>query len=161
MATLANLIDRTALLPVRVTPRRGRQESRCVYAIPSAYTWLMAEIVHSRVPGSGGRQSPREQVQFMLQSFIQGDDFSHYRLAHRMEPHDDSVWELKTADVRFFGWFYRMDVFVLAAGDFMAACKRHGLYEGYRRQVVRERAALDLDPPDHVAGDYRDVMGAF
>ena len=76
--------------------------------------------------------------------------------------HEDGVWELKSADIRVFGWFYKRDVFIAAAADAAWKIKEYCLYAGYRDQTKRDRDALDLDPPKFIAGsDPNAVVSCF
>ena len=37
---------------------------------------------------------------------------------HDMEPSTDDVWEMKTADLRIFGWMYQRRKFIAVWGGF-------------------------------------------
>lgn len=56
--------------------------------------------------------------------------------------------ELKTPDLRVFGWLAKRDCFIAAFGDWADKVKDHGLYRGYRLEIRRLRrqwgAELDL-----------------
>jgi hypothetical protein len=64
----------------------------------------------------------------------------------------DGIWELKTADLRIFGWFNVLDHFVGAAADTTDRVKQHNLYYGYAGETARFRDGLDLDPPKFIPG---------
>ena len=66
----------------------------------------------------------------------------------------DGVWELKTDDIRVFGWFPRKDCFVGAVADDATRIKTLKLYYGYANVTTKRfLAALDLDHPKCVLGD--------
>lgn len=70
-----------------------------------------------------------------------------------MRPVGNGVWELKTADLRLFGWFVQKDCFIVCDCDTTLRVKQMRLYPGYRDQAVRFRERLDLDEPKFIAGD--------
>ena len=75
-----------------------------------------------------------------------------------LRPEIEGVWELRTHDLRFFGWFWRKCVFVIASIEQAKRCKDLRLYPGHRDQAKRDRAALNLDPPKFITGDLEDVL---
>lgn len=101
---------------------------------------------------------PTEQVYVLFYDFVSGNDFAYYARSHRMNPIEQGIWELKTEDVRIFGWFHVRCAFVMANIDSMERVKRHGLYAGYHGDCIRRRDALDLDSPKFVRGSYSDVL---
>lgn len=131
---------------------------RLLYAFPHVVHWLANDLEGLSPDLSGGRQSPLEQVDDLLHAFVSGADLSYYQRAHFMKPWDDGVWELKTPDVRLFGWFHVRDAFVVANADSGERCKAIGLYEGYRTDTIRRRGLLDLDEPKFVSGGYNHVF---
>ncbi len=77
----------------------------------------------------------------------------------RLHPGEHGIWEMRTPDIRIFGWFPHMDCFVAVFGDDASHIKDHDLYAGYRDQVVRMRDALDLDEPKYLDGaEIEDVV---
>ena len=75
-----------------------------------------------------------------------------------MQPSEEGVWELRTADLRFFGWFWRKGVFVISAVDQTARCKEYNLCGGYRNRCVQDMRNLGLDEPQFVNGELADVL---
>ncbi|MDA1001514.1 MAG: hypothetical protein O2807_13485 [bacterium] len=72
-------------------------------------------------------------------------------------PNEDEVWEMKTPDLRVFGWVYKPRVFIVAILDYADWYKRPTVkksYEDARRQVMLERDALELDEPKFTSGTY-------
>jgi hypothetical protein len=66
--------------------------------------------------------------------------------------YDEGVWELKTADVRLFGWFHQFDCFVGVVIDLKYRVQEYKLYSGYMGEVIRFRDNLDLDEPKFIPG---------
>lgn len=105
---------------------------------------------------------PDEQMDALVAIYASGAvlTFGHdlRPLSHARE----GVWELKTPDLRIFGWFYKMDCFVADKAGGASKIKDHDLYYGYINEVVRFRNALDLTPPKYVPGeDPRVVISNF
>jgi hypothetical protein len=77
-----------------------------------------------------------------------------------LRPTRHSVWEMKTADLRIFGWLYRPKVFVAAFAGFADDYKKQNgqppkeSYSEARDRIAWLRGHLNLDPPSFVTGDY-------
>lgn len=102
---------------------------------------------------------PLEQVAALTAHFVAGGelifdyDFNVLsKTKNGIRSYEDGIWELKTADVRLFGWFYQLDWFVGAAVDQAWKVKDHNLYTGYMSEVIRFRDNLDLNEPKFVPG---------
>jgi hypothetical protein len=65
----------------------------------------------------------------------------------------DGIWELKTPDLRVFGWFHVKDCFVGWRCECAEFVKKHNLYYGLAGETARFRDQLDLDLPKFVPGD--------
>ena len=158
MATFGTLCDRQALFRLGGGLEPGEQPMRLLFAFPHVVDWL-ANVMGDLPPDlSGGRQSPLEQVDDLLHDFVSGADLSYYRRTHSMEPWEEGVWELKTPDIRLFGWFHVRDTFIVANVDTAERCKSIGLYEGYRADTIRRRIRLDIDEPKFISGGYNHVF---
>ncbi len=100
-----------------------------------------------------------EQVDDFLHDFISGADFSYYKRAHFMDPKENGIWELKTTDVRFFGWFYKRYVFIAAEVNSAEFCKaNNGAYAGHQNVCLHRLRTLELDEPKIIYGDYAYVL---
>jgi hypothetical protein len=75
-----------------------------------------------------------------------------------LRPAGDGVWELKTADLRVFGWFHAKDCFLGHCADTAERVKEHRLYTGYVGEVVRFRDSLPLDEPKYIPGEDPDAV---
>ena len=124
-----------------------------VHAGPKLLQWIQNDLPSLQ---STWRieQSPIEQLDDLMQVFCSGEPLTvgwqFKSLAHVA----DGVWELKTPDLRIFGWFHQRDCFIGVIGDTADRIKQYHLYEGYSRvEVVGFRNALDLDEPKYIPGD--------
>lgn len=139
---------------VRYDPQLGRrqQEDRYIYLGPRLVDWLSTVL-----PGLGStwkiEESPAEQLDSLLADFCAGAPLLVGHMFKALQPIGRGVWELKTAEVRVFGWFHRTDVFIGSNADLKARIVEHSLYRGYIDEAVRLRDSLDLDPPPFISGD--------
>jgi len=147
MATLAHLCDEhKALVELTIRLRSREYAERSFYASPDLFKWLKNDL-----PGlqqiDGSDAHPREQFFILLRHFVTGKPMIRNRMFRHLRPLERDVFELKTADLRIFGWFLSRDRFVAVAADSVERIKRHDLYAGYIGVVERFRDSLDLDEP--------------
>jgi hypothetical protein len=151
MATLATLAGQGALVKIDVPLDGHEHPMRLLYCRPAFTTWLEGELPHKPVD-RGGRQPPDEQVDDLIHRFVTGEPLADGQDLHPLTPVVDCVWELKTIDVRIFGWFPARDVFVAVNGGMAKRIKDLRMYPGYRDEVRMFRDRLDLDEPKHLQG---------
>lgn len=75
-----------------------------------------------------------------------------------LEPKDDAIWELKTVDLRIFGWFAAKNYFIAHVAKEKEKLKKWADYQPIFNEVSRFRAILANDLPPHNTGGYRDVV---
>ncbi len=151
MATLSKLILDGILNPVEIELDSHTLPWRLIFSINGFGQWLendLANLVATYDP----QLSSAQQVDDLMAAFVSGDPLVPEKMFRPLHPHQDGVWELKTPDVRIFGWFACKDNFIAARGNDATFIKRHNLYHGYIGEVVRLRNQLDLDPPKFVTG---------
>ena len=158
MATLGTIPTATRIF---VTLGRNECEDREFWALPSFMMFFTQTLSHME----GGvlkdvRETPKEQMYTVLRKWNAGRPMMRGRAFSDLRPRHHSVWEMKTPDLRIFGWLYRPRVFVAAfaasADDYK---KQKGQapkesYDAARDRVVWLRSMLPLDPPLFVTGDY-------
>ena len=161
MATVLRVAGRGDLQRYDPGLPSDRQEFRCLYGSQRFVKWVI-----ERLPGLGStwniELTPQEQFVAPMEIYASGDVLL---IGYQLKPlvHlGDGVWELKTADLRLFGWFYTKDQFIAHAGDTAERIKTSGMYAGYVGDVVRYRDSLDLNSPKFVPGDDpNDVVSNF
>jgi hypothetical protein len=170
MATILELAkppyERLIKLDAALKPRE--QEFRRIYLFPRARDKLAneASLWDSQHNLS---QRPIDQLSALISRFASGDflifdhDFRGLRkIVDGVPSYEDEVWELKTADVRVFGWFYERDCFIAVSLDEVWRVKAIPLYAGYRSEVIRYREGLELDEPKFISGgEPVDVVSNF
>ena len=103
--------------------------------------------------------TPLLQARALLKMFISGESLVEGETFRLMMPMEDDVYELKSADLRFFGWFYRPSVFIAVAADSMERVHSvSGLSSAYRSAVSTAREQIDLDPPKYIQGASTDYV---
>ena len=97
--------------------------------------------------------APRQQAASILKQYITGKPFVGSRMFKRLSPLSDDVWELRTPDLRFFGWIPRKDVFLAVRGDLFVNLKNDAtLYEKHRIATKAVRASINHDEPKYLRG---------
>lgn len=158
MATIIELCDAGFLVSVGGGLDAHEQPERLLFAFPHIIAWLEHVLPTIEADFHDGKQDPLEQADDLFHDFVSGADFSFYGRSHSMLPTDPGIWELKTPDLRLFGWFAAKGVFVIAEISSAYLCKYHKLYAGFRNSVAYRRDNLDLDEPKFITGDYEDVL---
>lgn len=137
----------------------SEQEQRLLYATPRAVQWMNDKLEDLDADGyHDNTQSPTEQADDLFYRFVSGGVIEKDWPPHVMRPPREGVWELRTADLRFFGWFWRKGVFIISAVDQAERCKKFSLYTGYRRQCIKDRQDFGFDEPSFVNGELSDVL---
>lgn len=105
--------------------------------------------------------TPAEQLITRLLQWITGKPMVYDRMFKGLIPASDGVWELKTADLRIFGWLYRPREFIAVCGGYADHYKEPTKIKDYaddKRAVIHARNTLPLDPPKFVTGAFNDLV---
>jgi hypothetical protein len=160
MATLDMLLADQNLVRILVpTDREARL--RWVYGFPGFQTWLDVELPQLNPGRLKASDSPQEQVDNILYRWITGKDIRYTRQFQDLMPRGDEVWEMKTADIRIFGWMYQPLKFIAVFGDYADLYKGRGAsrsYEVAKQKVKNQRDNLDLDPPKFATGTFDELV---
>jgi hypothetical protein len=157
MATLAR-IDTITKITVRL--RWGEFEEREFHALPSFMLFIQEKLPALQQGVLGAKETPQQQLDTVLRKWITGRPMQQGRMFSALRPARDHVWEMKTVDLRIFGWLYRPKVFVAAFAGFTDDYKEQNgnrpkeTYDAARRRVVWIRDRIDLDPPPFATGAY-------
>lgn len=161
MATLDKLPTITRIL---VPLGRREFDEREFHAMPS-FVRFLGEILPGSTTGIlGAAKSPSAQMDTLLRKWNSGKPMAYSRAFSTLRPTRHGVWEMKTADLRIFGWLYRPKVFIATFAGFADDYKsqngqppKHS-YDDARDRVVWVRDRIGLDPPPFVTGDYDDLV---
>jgi hypothetical protein len=161
MATICELVARGELSKFDPGLRDHQMVERLFYATPRLQKWLQNELP-ALSPQWTTELSPLEQVDAALNVFCSGGELAIGHAMRNMLPVQNGVWELKTPDVRLFGWFHRKDCFIGHVGDDKAKILKFSLATPYVREVAKYRHALDLNEPKFVSGENpNDVVSNY
>jgi hypothetical protein len=161
MATFAKLLEQKRLIPVQLKLRHGQFPERKIYAFPECIAWMRDQVPKMTTGRLKSDFTPHEQLVERLRQWIAGEAMEYGRMFHDMEPRADDVWELKTADLRIFGWIYRRRQFIAVRGGYTDDYKEPTKVKTYaddRREVVRARDDLDLDGKKFAKGDFNGLV---
>jgi hypothetical protein len=156
MPTISDLVDRGALLKIDVELGSHEQPVRLLYGTPDFVLWLQRVIEGASPPRPLAHMSAAEQIDELFYSFLSGAPLVFNRQFRTIRIEHSAVWELKTPDVRIFGWFLAKDCFAAAFGNWADTIKDHDLYRGYRIAIRRLRRELGIDDSLCVKGDAPD-----
>lgn len=158
MSTLVELVASGQLL--RFDPELGPDtlEERQIYMLSR-----VPEQITSRIVGTTSDRhleiSPEEQLDALLADFCEGVELLFDEHFKCLTPHENGVWELKTPDIRIFGWFHQKDCFVVSAVDAKWRIVELNLYRPYINEAAWLRANLFGEQAPCVMGsDPDDVV---
>lgn len=152
MATIAEHLKNGTLERVEVPLDGEEQPWRMLVATEGFRKWLGMILHEDEASSVGCDLTLAEQLDALLHAYILGNPLHHSRQFHVLSPFDKSVWELKTPDLRIFGWFSCLDTFVALFGAHADKVKGVGqwsafgsLYPGFCAEVVRIRSMMGCD----------------
>lgn len=143
-------------MKIEVALAPHEQPLRLLYGTPQFTRWLQEVADGAASPRLLGHLSAAEQIDDLLYSFLSGAPLLFNRQFRAVRVEDNAVWELKTPDVRIFGWFMAKDCFLAVFGNWTDIIKDHDLYRGYRIAIRRLRRELGIDASLCVKGSAPD-----
>jgi len=161
MATFDKLLADKNLIRVTRQLPRGQFHERKFYAYPRCLEWMRVEVPKMVTGREQSSFTPLEQLMERLRQWMAGDPMKHGPWFHDMDPQSDGVWELKTTDLRIFGWMYQPRAFIAVRGGYTDDYKEPTKTKNYadeRRKVVKARNALPLDGNKFAQGDFNDLV---
>jgi hypothetical protein len=159
MATFDSLLGKL-LIPVILRLPRGQFHERKIFAYPDCVRWMRDEVPKMTTGRLASDFTPHEQMVERLRQWMSGQPMEYGRMFHDMEPSADNVWEMKTADLRVFGWMFQRCKFIAVRGGYADDYKQPTKKKSYadeRREVVKARDALPLDNPKFVEGKINEL----
>jgi hypothetical protein len=161
MATFDTLIKERKLIRVTVPLGRNQFHDRKFFACPDCLDWIRNEVPRMVTGRINSAFTPKEQLVERLRQWMAGEPMRYDRWFHDMDPKTDDVWELKTADLRIFGWIYRPREFIAACGGYTDDYKEPTKTKTYAdevRKVVAIRNALPLDGNKFATGGFNGLV---
>jgi hypothetical protein len=145
MQTISNLLEIRAIVKLEVPLAPRQQPKRLLYGTPDFVEWLTRIMCGDEPSNRLGDATPSEQIDHLFHIYLSGLPMEFTRQFRMIRAEENAVWELKTPDIRVFGWFIEKDCFVAVFGDWADRVKEHDLYRGYRIAIRRLRRELNID----------------
>ncbi|MFQ5534690.1 MAG: hypothetical protein ACE5EM_07715 [Sphingomonadales bacterium] len=157
MATLDEIEDQEKIW--RIEPGLGPSEQyyRMLYASPQFLNWLERQLKNE--PKDRHRNiSPYEQVNQLFYEFVCGSQMVYDENMKKLKPLGSNVWEMKTTDVRIFGYFYRTAKFIAVCGEMKKRLRRSRAYDPFKAEVGNFMNHVDLNPPKAMREDNLNAL---
>jgi len=165
MATLTELADaEVEIQRIEIDLDNGKQPWRCLFATPDFQEWAGNVLPELETGIMQAEISPNEQVYALFADFIEGQHLEENRRFKPLRYHPELfVWELKTIDIRIFGWFAAMDMFICCFGELKDVLENPNettrTYDRYIAKTNFARHTLSLDEPKFVNfKEYANVL---
>ncbi|MGQ3047810.1 MAG: hypothetical protein ACT6Q8_18680 [Niveispirillum sp.] len=157
MATPAMLAKQGVLHRYEPALEPGHMPERMLYCTNGFLDWF--STVLPTLKKDKGSLTPEEQVDRVLWEFVTGKPLVYNQGAKNLDPMIDGVWELKTTDVRIFGWFAARNTFIATNGALRSALVPWAKYAPYIEEAKHVRNSLHLDEPKFLPGGaLKDVL---
>jgi|SRR5665213_847612 len=163
MATVLDLTQGATPALTKLDPGfdDGTQEFRCILCSLKLKGWIEQELP-TLDSVLGLELSPLEQLFSLIQIFFSDEPLTYGEHIKPLHCRGQGVWELRTGDIRVFGWFPLKDHFIGVVANDATYIKKHNLYEGYIGEVVRFREQLNLDEPKFIPSEEaKDVVSNY
>ena len=161
MATLSNLVLDGTLIRVTVPLRRDQFHDRKLYAFPECLEWMRTEVPKMKTGRINSATSPRDQLALRLRGWMAGEEMVESEMFRHMRPLQDDVIEMKTDDLRLFGWLCQPATFVVVCGGYADDYKEPTITKLYQDDVtvvVDARNALPLDGDKISRTNFNDII---
>ncbi|UWQ40064.1 hypothetical protein K3718_10815 [Leisingera aquaemixtae] len=137
----------------------GAEVTRIIYIGPNAGEWIHANLKALKADGYfEGVEQPREQLADVFRRVMTGEKINDFRPKTLWE-HPEWIHELRTADLRIFGWFWRKNHFIVGeVGTKSDLAAGKVSYSGYLESCRAFRKTLDLEEPKFIEGDIDDIL---
>jgi len=152
MTTLIELDQAGELFKLDPLLEANEQEWRMIYISPHLRNWF-EEALPGLISVWKVEISPLQQVDALVEEFCSGTTLCYGPQFKPIQHIEGGIWELKTPDVRIFGWFRVRDCFVGWRGEHAEHVKTYDLYHGLAGETARFRDQLDLDEPKFIPGE--------
>lgn len=160
MSTLKELIENGELQEIEVNLAFDEQKWRRLYGTNEFIKWVTDELVNLKSPLIGQDITPLEQVDAVFRDFIVGKDMQPNKVFKKLRFSPEVyVWEIRTWDIRIFGWFPLKDHFICVYGDRKEDIVTFNKYDRYIAQTKYFREQLMLNEPKFVESKkIKDVL---
>jgi len=162
MATLNRLLGKELeRITVPLGPNDG-MPTREIFGVPCVLDWIKNTLPELPTE-AGAALTPQEELDDLLFNFISSKGRLIYdKMFKDLIPMRDEVWELKTYQLRIFGWMYRKDQFIAVVPRRAIEVKRGTRgYDAAKKKVIEARDRIPLDEPKFVGGVISNVISGL
>ena len=143
MATIDSLIRQGLLVKYEPELPGPALQERVIYMTPYFQDWAEDDLKRHK-PSKGTHLGPFYQLIDRFDIFCRGEFFEADRMFKMLLPKASAVWEMKTVDVRIFGYFVHKDCFIAVDGQLKSALRHSSRYQKHIGHVVQIRNRLGL-----------------
>lgn len=132
---------------------------RNIYVGLAAANWIKNELRKVRSDGYfHGSLKPTEQLVDTFRRLMQGEPMNDLP-PKTLRPRDAGLHELRTPDLRIFGWFWRSHTYIVGSACAVSTLKtKDTVYAGHMETCRFFREGLDLDEPKFISGEVDDIL---
>ncbi|MET4240706.1 hypothetical protein [Bradyrhizobium sp. RT10b] len=161
MSTIAKLIDAGTLKAVDLGLLDDELPERGLFGTARLHDFIERDLL--KIESQDPLLSAEEQVANLCGRFLTNRPLLLKSPIAPIRCLKDGIWELKTLDVRIFGWFSAKDTMVVDAGCDVKLLKSGQLnYSGYIAQTDYVRRSLGFLVGDYILGDQpHDILTNF
>lgn len=157
MSTYQECRERGSLHTVGGLLGARQQPTRLLALSTETFEWMRNVLPTLETDGFfPGSVSPKQQAFLLFRTFVAGENFDP-PLPHEMSPLGSGVWRLRTADLRFDGWFPERAFFVVAVADAKTNCTNARDNEMYQ-SVLSFREQLSLLGGTYLEGNLDELI---
>lgn len=132
----------------------SKRAYRFVFLSPEFIEWVTADMLNI---ASLDSDPVDQQLETELYGFCLGHGLAYGTDTRRLNPQSDQIWELKTPDLRLFGWFPHKNHLILHKGAAKSGLD-YAAYAPIIKAAVAFRNSLAVVLPDFVKGGLDDVV---
>ena len=162
MATIDQLCVAGLVQRVKGVLGPRQMAERKLFLLPEVGIWMRTNLPKLEADGYvDGAVTPKQQSYQLFRDFVSGVDMFELDWHPKpLRPHDAShgVWELRTPDLRFFGWFCQKGTFVVSDVATKSELLENNSYSHFRERAVIVRNALALSEPKVILGEHHEVF---
>lgn len=151
LSTLHTLRTQGVLVGYALAEDDERLPERCLYLTQGLANWIETDLAKAEVPGRA--ISPQEQLTDFMDRFV-GEPTMHINDFQQIKPAGAAVYEMKTTDVRVYGWFAARRVFIAVEGALKRDTKTAGTVTAIRKRVTEFRVSIKLPQPDFARHEF-------
>ncbi len=158
MSTIDTLLEAETLKSVSLGLLEGELPERGLFGTERFREFVAATL--PAIPSQDVMLSSAEQVSGLLGRFLRNKPFVLRSPLSPVRALQDAVWELKTLDVRIFGWFTSRDCMVVDFGCDVKKLKNGEFnYSGCINQTRYTRTSLGFADNEFIQGtNVHDVL---